>query len=556
MKKRLVCIVLALALMLGLASVAFAATSSPGSSRVTTSAAYMYGVVTKPTVGSTGGEWAVLGLARSGYSVPDKYYQDYYASVEKYVVEKSGVLDSRKYTEYSRVVLALSALGMDPTDVGGYNLLTPLADFDQVIWQGLNGPIWALIALDSKGYSMPTAPAGKTQASKQMYVNYILGKQLSDGGWNLIGSGVSDVDITGMALQALAKYKSQSAVSTAIDKALDCLSQKQSEDGGFSSSYGYATSESCAQVVVALAELGVSQTDSRFVKNGKSVLDALLSYRRSNGSFIHSNEESGAYISNQMSCEQGFYALVAAQRAANGQYSLYRMSDSLSIAKPASQTPGSGLPGKNPAVTAVPVTAPGTTFYDVSGHKNQTAIEALAARGIINGVGDGTFKPNDNMDRAQFAAITVRALGLTPQAVNVFSDVPSTAWYAPYVGTAYTYGIVTGVGGGKFIPVYNTPNGPDENGYISREQAATMVARAAKLCGMDTTYSDAAARDVLAGFSDYTKVSSWALASVAFCYDQGILDSSALSIQPGVYIKRCEIAQMLYNMLKKANLIA
>ena len=160
------------------------------------------------------------------------------------------------------------------------------------------------------------------------------------------------------------------------------------------------------------------------------------------------------------------------------------------------------------------------------------------------------------MDRAQFAAITVRALGLTPQAVNVFSDVPSTAWYAPYVGTAYTYGIVTGVGGGKFIPVYNTPNGPDENGYISREQAATMVARAAKLCGMDTTYSDAAARDVLAGFSDYTKVSSWALASVAFCYDQGILDSSALSIQPGVYIKRCEIAQMLYNMLKKANLIA
>ena len=555
MKKRLISIVLALALLLGLASAASAATASQVSSAVTGTAGYVYRNTSAPTLGAIGGEWAVLGLARSGYSVPDKYYQDYYAAVEKYVVEKSGVLDSRKYTEYSRVVIALSALGMDPTDVGGYNLLTPLADFDQVIWQGLNGPIWALIALDSKGYAMPTAPAGKTQASKQMYVNYILGKQLSDGGWNLIGSGASDVDITGMALQALAKYKSQSAVSTAIDKALDCLSKMQNGDGSFNyyATTENATSESCAQVVVALAELGISQTDSRFVKNGKSALDALLSYRQSGGSFIHSRTESG---DNRMSTEQGFYALVAAKRAMNGQNSLYRMSDSLSISKPASQTPGSGLPGKNPAVTAVPVTAPGTTFYDVSGHKNQTAIEALAARGIINGVGDGTFKPNDNMDRAQFAAITVRALGLTPQAVNVFSDVPSTAWYAPYVGTAYTYGIVNGVGEGKFIPVYNTPNGPDKNGYISREQAATMVARAAKLCGMNTTYSDAAARDVLAGFSDYTKVSSWALGSVAFCYDHGILDSSALSIQPEVYIKRCEIAQMLYNMLKKANLIA
>jgi hypothetical protein len=83
-----------------------------------------------------------------------------------------------------------------------------------------------------------------------------------------------------------------------------------------------------------------------------------------------------------------------------------------------------------------------------------------------------------------------------------------------------------------------------------------MVARAAKLCGMNTSYTDTAARDVLAGFSDYTKVSGWALSSVAFCYDQGILDASALSIQPQVNIKRCEIAQMIYNMLKKADLIA
>ena len=82
-----------------------------------------------------------------------------------------------------------------------------------------------------------------------------------------------------------------------------------------------------------------------------------------------------------------------------------------------------------------------------------------------------------------------------------------------------------------------------------------MVARAARLCGMDTDYAAAAARDVLAQFGDYTKCADWARSSLAFCYDQGILDASALNIQPAAAIKRCEIAQMLYNMLEKANLL-
>ena len=82
-----------------------------------------------------------------------------------------------------------------------------------------------------------------------------------------------------------------------------------------------------------------------------------------------------------------------------------------------------------------------------------------------------------------------------------------------------------------------------------------MVARAAKLCGMSTDYSAAAARDVLAQFGDYTKAAEWARASLAFCYDTGILDDSALNINPTQSIKRCEIAQMLYNMLQKANLL-
>jgi hypothetical protein len=222
------------------------------------------------------------------------------------------------------------------------------------------------------------------------------------------------------------------------------------------------------------------------------------------------------------------------------------MGDAISV-KVSSGGPaaGAGLPGKHADVKSVPITAAGTTFSDVKYHANKTAIEALAARQIINGMGDGTFAPNNNMTRAQFATITVKALGLTPKANSVFTDVAAVAWYAPYVGTAYTYGIVNGRSATSFDP----------SGTITRQEAATMVARAAKLCGMNTDYTTAAARDVLSQFGDYTSCASWAMAPLAFCYDQGILDDSVLNIQPTQEIKRCEIAQMLYNMLDQANLL-
>ena len=545
MKKRILSLALALLLAFGLTPAAFATvTDSALSSAVSGTAAYIYSTTPAPQVGYTGGEWAVLGLARSGYNVPEKYYQDYYAVVEKYVKDCGGVLHEKKYTEYSRVIVALSSLGVDARNVGGYDLTAPLGDYDQTIWQGLNGPIWALIALDSRDYPEPTA------GIRQKYINRILACQLPDGGWSLFGgtsaayaNDTSSADITGMALQALAKYQNQPAVAKATQEALDCMSRQQADDGGFSYG-GVPNAESIVQMIVALAELGVSQDDPRFVKNGISMLDALMSFRQSNGGFQHTADGSG---DNRMTAEQGFYALVAVQRQRTGKNSLYRMGDAVTIkvTSGGGTATGSGLPGKNPDVKPVPVTAVGKTFTDVTNHANKAAIEALAARGIIDGMTDTTFVPNNNMNRAQFAAITVRALGLTPKANNAFNDVPANAWYAGYIGTAYTYGIVDGVAEGRFNPT----------GTISRQQAATMVARAAKLCGMDTAYSTAAIRDVLAQFGDYTKTADWARSSLAFCYDNGILDSSDLYINPTNYIKRCEIAQMLYNMLAKANLL-
>lgn len=551
--KRGASLLLALALTLGLAVNASAAVPEGTLAKaVTDTAQYLYKTVKNPQVGSIGGEWAVLGLARSGYAVPEKYYQDYYATVEAYVKACGGVLHDKKHTEYSRVIVALSAIGKDARNVAGYDLTKPLGDYDKTIWQGLNGPIWALIALDSRNYPMPQNPEAKTQATRQMYIDRILECQLPDGGWSLFGGtsaassgdGVSDPDITGMALQALAKYQDQPAVKKATEEALACMSKQQDSSGGFST-WGTATSESCVQILVALCELGISLEDPRFVKNDNTVLDHLMTYYRSGKGFLHTAGGSG---SNQMASEQGFYGLVAAQRAVQGKNSLYRMSDAIAVSAGEGQQAGQGLAGKHADVKAQPITSPGKTFVDISGanaHPNQAAIEALASRGIINGYDESRFGPDHTMTRAQFAAIVVRALGLPQKPTDNFTDVPSDAWCAACVGAAYTYGIVNGTTATTFNP----------NGTITRQEAAVMVARAAKLCGMDTSMDSAAVRDTLAQFGDYVTTGEWARESLAFCYSQGILDDAALNIQPRTAIRRCEVAQMLYNLLGSANLL-
>ena len=533
--RRAVSLCLALILALGLGVHASAAQVSTDLDQT---ARYIRTTVKAPQVGSVGGEWAVLGLARSSYAVPDSYYTAYYKNVETYVKDKKGVLHSKKYTEYSRVILALTAMGKDARDVAGYDLTLPLGDYDKTVWQGLNGPIWALIALDAGDYPMPENKAAKTQATRQMYVDCILDRQNPDGGWSLnAGDTTSDPDITGMALQALSEYRDQAQVGSAIEKALACMSARQSSDGGFAS-WETENSESCVQMIVALCELGLDPEDGRFVKNGTSLLDVLASYRLSDGSYCHTRGDGG----NGMATEQALYALAAVRRAETGKPSLYDMSDARS---PGGETDTQGLPGKHKDVKPAQVVTPGLTFSDTNTHANRRAIEALAARGIINGMGDGTFGPDKTMTRAQFAAIVVRGLGLPQQAVTVFGDVKATDWHAPYVGTAYTYGIVNGRSANTFDP----------NGTITRQEAALMVARAAKLCGMDTEMSALAVRDVLAQFTDYVTAADWARAGLAFCYREGILDDSALEILPKAAIHRCEIAQMLYNLLGTAQLL-
>lgn len=535
--RKSISIFLCLITILSSCTCASAADSNTVNFFVSDTAQYLYKAVSNPQVGTTGGEWAVIGLARSGEKFPEEYYQNYYGNVEEYVASCNGILHDRKYTEYSRVILALTAIGKNPADVAGYNLLAPIGDYEKTIWQGINGSIWALIALDSGNYEIPHNPDADVQATREMYINDILDNQTSDGGWTLSGD-VSEPDVTAMALQALSKYQDNAAVKTATEKALSLMSQKQDENGGFSS-WGTENSESCAQMIVALCELGISVDDSRFVKNGNTILDNMLTYCENGKGFKHTKDGG----TNQMTTEQCFYALVAIKRFNEGKSSLYRMCDAISVSSINTQL--FGLADKNADIKKMDIVFPDKTFADISGHDNQSAIEALAARDIINGKNEKTFEPNATMTRAEFSAIIVRGLGLAEKDNSTFIDVTLNDWFYSYVNTAGFYGIVNGISDNEFNP----------NGTITREEAAVMAARAAKLCGMNTDIESLEARDILAEFFDYVEASDWSICSLAFCYDNGILPDDVMEIKPKEVVTRAEIAQILFNILSRSKLI-
>lgn len=269
-------------------------------------------LLSQPTaVGSIGGEWEVLGLARSGKITAD-YAKNHIKNITEYV-ENNGFakLHRTKSTENSRVVLALTSLGQDVTNISGYNLLSPLYDFEYVKKQGLNGPIWALIALDSCDYKIPDIDIVNLTTREDL-IDYILESRTSQGGWGL-GSDKPYIDYTAMAITALAPYyNTNDDVKKAIDTALVILSEAVDSDK-------VTSPESYAQILTALCAMGIDpDKDEVFSK----VIDGIMSYSCENG-FKH--ELSGDY--NQMATEQCYYALTDYLRLKANKTSLYKMAD-------------------------------------------------------------------------------------------------------------------------------------------------------------------------------------------------------------------------------------
>lgn len=294
---------------------------------------YIQNNVPAPVVASDRGEWAVLGLARAGVELSDAYIQAYYGKVVAYVQKNMGadgvLLDPESHnptvTDNERIILALTAIGKDPANVGGKNLLTALQDRNimQVTNTSdtdINGLVFGLLALNSGNY---------TQDSYWL-VQAILTQQNADGSWSSSADTkpVGDVDMTAMALQALAPYYNEgydTTVNAAVDKALQWLSAKYKGKG-------YTSAESCAQVVVALSALQLNaNSDSSFVKTvdgaPTSVLGDLLRYYLGEGQgFKHA---ASGKTADQKATEQALYAMAAYERYCRRTKALYDMTDAV-----------------------------------------------------------------------------------------------------------------------------------------------------------------------------------------------------------------------------------
>jgi len=258
------------------------------------SAEYVYVKVQTPSVGSIGGEWAVIGLKQSEYDVSSNYFDNYYQVVCDYTKSKEGVLHAKKYTDYSRVILALSLIGKEASDVEGYNLVEPLNDFNQTVWQGNNGAIWALIAIDAINIEC---------SQREAYIKHIFNAQMDNGAWGITNT-LEDLDMTAMALTALSTYSNRQNVKNAIDKGFAYLEEKYSSNA-------ITFSESYSQCIVAYSSNNRSLPDGMY--------NSFISFKLNDGSFEHTKGDG----SNQMASEQALYALTALYRAENGMSKLF-----------------------------------------------------------------------------------------------------------------------------------------------------------------------------------------------------------------------------------------
>ncbi len=125
-----------------------------------------------------------------------------------------------------------------------------------------------------------------TGMTEDEHIKRLLDRALESGAFPTVGE-TPDIDMTAMAIQALAPYKDRTDVAAAIEKALMYLSTRQTESGAFIY-FGSENSENCSQVIMALSSLGIdARYDERFIKDGVSVYDALLSYKLDDGGFEH-----------------------------------------------------------------------------------------------------------------------------------------------------------------------------------------------------------------------------------------------------------------------------
>lgn len=274
---------------------------------------------------SVSSEWTAVGLAKAGVAVPESYEEVFEQNVQQQIVAN---LERLKITDAERLTIAAAAIGRDPKNINGIDLLDKIynsidiRNVDTMTRQGTNGLIFALVALDTKNYKVPK----DARWNREKIVEALLSYQREDGAWSLSTSntGTASYDMTAMALIGLAPYNEQPAVKKAIEKAVTFLSESQGPTGGFNETFvGGISSEATSQVIIGLTANNIDPQGEQFTKNGINLIDHLLSFQTENGGFKHTMTGS----TDGMATEQAIQGLVAFDLFTKGEGRLYDFSE-------------------------------------------------------------------------------------------------------------------------------------------------------------------------------------------------------------------------------------
>ncbi|WP_055106265.1 DUF4430 domain-containing protein [Paenibacillus ihumii] len=449
-------------------------------------------------------DWDAIALARSGKQVPAEYY----SVLESHIREKNG--EFRLVTDYERMALAAVSIGKDPRSVAGFDLLEKIYNNTRMTNQGTNGLVFALLALDAAKADIP----GDALWTRDKLIAAVLQQQNSDGGFPISKetNGQSDIDMTAMALQALAKYQDRKAVKAATDKALAWLSQQQQANGGFKA-WGVETSESISQVIIALSSLDIPLDDKRFVKARGDLLTALQVYMNKDGGFAHTAGGASDY----MATHQGLMALGAYERMLKKQSALFDMSD---IQASAPQ-PAPAAYGDEASISAWA----------------KEAVGRAAELGLMTGTGTASpqFEPKRGLTRAEFAVLVVKLAGEGPSGNAAgFNDVSPGSWYAGYVAAAKEQGLISGLSDNQFGP----------NQQITRQEMATILVRMQGQLQPNAGEGTASNRVL----KDREQVSDWAAAYVDAAIQSGLMSGDGDYFRPHEQVTREMAAVVIVKM--------
>lgn len=280
---------------------------------------------------SYGYEWNLFTLLRTGANITEGDINSYKKSAVEMIKQDQRL----NPTDYSRIAFTLGAAGYNITNIEGINLAEILYSNEKLNKYPSNQIIWTLIALDSKEYNIPKDAIW----TREKIIEEILLSQTKDGSFSLgKNQTTGSIDITGMALQALAPYYKESAkpellnqiseetkakIEKAVDDAITFLKGKITVNGGFVEG-GAENSCTVAQVVTGLTALKIDPTTAEgFTFGNKNMITNLASFKRDKGFAYLANQKTD----DQMSTIQVTYALNAYERFAKGEKSLYDLTE-------------------------------------------------------------------------------------------------------------------------------------------------------------------------------------------------------------------------------------